>query len=124
HPEYRNARRGPGQDANGLDALETIDVAFHQQCLLETGRDVWIEPARFGVGGDRFLEQTAISARVPEAGKEIRIVAVTSALTEQAHHALFGATGVGFEVRIILVRHRESRVQRDRAPEGFLFPYY
>ena len=103
-----------------FDREQPIDVAGHQQRLLEAGRDVRIEPARLGVRGDRLLEQPAVAARVDEPGEQLRIVAVTPRLAQQPHERALGLADVGLQVRVELVGDRQPRVERERAAEGLL----
>ena len=75
----RGCRRRPPATTRGrLDRQEPIDIAGHQQRLLEARGDVRIEPARLGMRGDRLVVQAAVAARVDEPGEELRIVAVAA----------------------------------------------
>ena len=103
-----------------LDGQEPIDVARHEQRLLEARRDVRVEPACLGVRGDGLFVQAAVAARVDEPGEELRIVAVTVGLAEQAHQRAVRLTDVGLEVRVELVGDRQPRAQRERAAERVL----
>ena len=83
-------------------------------------RRVRIEALRLGMRVDRLLEQPAVAARVDESGEELRIVAVLRRLLEQADQGVRRLAHVGFELRIVLVRHRQARAERERAIErGF-----
>ena len=84
---------------------------FISQRLLDAGGDVRIEAPRFGVGGDRLLEQARIAARVHEAREELGVVAVARGLVQQPDDGVARPAGVGLEVRVELVRDREPRIQ-------------
>ena len=75
----------PAIDRGRLERQQALDVAGHQQRLLEAGRDVRIEPAGLGVRGDRLLVEPAVAAGVDEPGEQLRVVAVTARLAEQPH---------------------------------------
>ena len=55
-----------------------------------------------------------------EPGEELGIVAVARRLAQQADDRFARPAGIGFEIRIELVRHRQPRIQRDRLAERFL----
>ena len=69
---------------------------------------------------DGLLEQAAVAARVDEPGEQFRVVAVLSRLPQEADHRARRSAHVGFEVRVVLVRDREARVERDGAIERLL----
>ena len=108
----------PATSAARLDGHQSVDVAVHQQRLLDAGRHVGIEPPRFGVRGDRLLEQAAVAAGVDESREELGIVAVARGLVQQPDDRSRGLTGVGLEIRVELVRERQPRIESERAEEG------
>ncbi len=107
-----------------VDGDEPVDVALHQQGLQEAGRDRRVEPPGFGVSGDRLLEQARVAARVDESREKLGIVAVARGLVQESDHTFAGPARIGLEIRIELVRQRESRVQGDRPDECFLGASY
>ena len=84
-PMTRIPSSPPRDDRRRLDGQEPLDVARHQQRLLEAGGDVRVEPARLVVRGDRLLVEPAVAAGVDEPREQLRIVAVAVGLAEQAH---------------------------------------
>ena len=68
-----------------LGGQKPLQLAGEQERLLDTGRDVGIQPARLRVRGHRLLEQPAVAAGVHQAGEQLRIVAVTACLADQPH---------------------------------------
>ena len=99
-----------------------IDVADHQQRLLDAGRDVRIEAAGLGVRGDRLLEQAAVAARVDQAGEQLGIVAVPARFAEQAAQRRRRLADVRLEVGVELVRDRQARVDGQGAAQRVLGP--
>ena len=103
-------------------ASSPIDVARQQQRLVKARRHIRVEASSFSVGGDGLVEEAAIAARVHEPREELGVVAMTLGLAEQPHQAALRLADVGFQVRVELVRHRETRTQRECAPERLLRP--
>ena len=96
-----------------------MSPAMSSVCV-EARRDVRIEPACLGVRGDRLFVQAAIAAGVDEPGEQLRIVAVTVGLAQQAHDGCLRLADVRLQVRVELVRDRQPRVEREGAAEGVL----
>ena len=110
----------PAMNGGLLDGHEPIDVPRHQQRLLEARGDVRVEPACLGVRGNRLVVQTAVAAGVHQPGEQLRIVAVTVGLAEQADERSLCLTDVGLEVRVELVRDRQVRIELEGAAQGLL----
>ena len=108
----------PAIERRRLDGQQPIDVAGHQQRLLEARRDVRIEPAGLGVRGDRLVEEPAVAAGVDESGEQLGIVAVAVGFAEQAHERSLRLADVRLEVGVELVRDRQARVELERAAEA------
>ncbi len=70
--------------------------------------------------GDRFIVQAAVTTRVDQPRKQLRIVAVTRRFAQQAYDGLWRLPDVGFERCVELVRHRQARIERQRALECLL----
>src|SRR4029077_21033417 len=79
-------------------------VAFQQPSLLDAGRDIRVEAAGLGVGGDRLVEQAGVAARVHESREELGVVAVPRGLAQETYDGFARPAGVSLEVRIELVR--------------------
>ena len=77
-----------------------------------------IEPARLGMRGDRLFVESAVAAGVDEPREQLRIVAVTTGLAQQAHERPLRLADVRLEVCVELVRDREARIELERAAEG------
>jgi hypothetical protein len=101
---------GPTLALRTLGRDDLFDIEFHEQRLLKTGRNVRVEPPGLSMGGERFLEQSGVPARVDESGEEFGIIAVARGLAEKPGDRFTRPTGIGLEIRVELVRHRESRI--------------
>src|SRR5207247_2976411 len=102
------------------DGEQTLDVGRHQYRLLEAGGDVRIEPPRLAVGGDRLFVESAIATGVHEPREQLRVVAVTLRLAQQAHERGLGLTSFCLEVRVERVRQGKPRVELEGSAEGLL----
>ena len=108
----------PASSGGGSTDEEAIDVACHQQGLLETRRDIRVEPPGLEVGGDRLFVQAAIPAGVNQTDEELGIVAVTIRLGQQSNDGARRLSDVGLEIGVELVSHGQVRAQRQRAFQG------
>src|SRR5438552_19017291 len=77
-----------------------------------------MSPTRLHGGGHRLLEQARVAARVHEAGEQLGVVAVASGFVQKTADGLARPAGLGLEVRVELVSHREPRVQGDSPLES------
>ena len=119
-PMTRIPSSAPGDERRRRDRQEPLDVARHQHRLLDAGGDVGIEPARLLVRGDRLVEEPAVAAGVDEPGEQLRVVAVAVRLAQQPHDRARRLADVRLELRVELVRHRQARVELERAAERVL----
>ena len=99
---------------------ETIDIAVSSSVCSTLDATFGIEPAGLGVRGHRLLVEPAVTARVDEAGEELRVVAVADRLASRRTSACSRVSDVRFEVGVELVRDRQPRVELERATERLL----
>jgi hypothetical protein len=101
-----------------------VDIAREHERLLKAGLDAGIEPARFSVRRQRFPVEARIPARMDEARKQFRVVAVARRGIQQPNHRARGLADVGFEIRVELMRDGQLRIQLERAIEGLSGPFH
>lgn len=94
---------------------QPLQIARHQQRLLEARGHVRIETPRLVMRSDRLLEESAVSTRMHQAREQLGIVAVALDRSEQTHQRVRRMSGVGLEVREVLVRDRKPWTQLERA---------
>ncbi len=99
-PDHPDAIVASGNQPRNLDRQQPVDVADHEQRLVEAGRHIGIEPARFGVSRERFVVQPAVAARVDQAGEELGIISVSTG---------FARAGAPSRARPCRYRPRDAR---------------
>ena len=69
---------------------------------------------------DRLLEEPAVAAGVDEPREELGVVAVALCLAHEAHECRPRLAGFRLEVRVVLVRERQVRVELERLAQRLL----
>ncbi len=98
-------------------AQEPIDVAGHQNRLVDARRHVRVEAARLGMCCNGLFVKSAVATGVDETRKQFRIVPVTTGFAKEADERSLRLTDVRLEIRVELVRDREVRIDRQRVAE-------
>src|SRR5262249_14579564 len=103
-----------------LAANEPIDVAGHQDGLIDARGHIRVEAARLGMCRDGLIVKSAVPTGVDEAGKKLRVVAVTLGFAKEAYESSLRLPHVCLEIRIEFVRDGQVRIERERPSErGF-----
>ena len=118
-PSRYSARRGEvAVDVGGL-ADDPLPVALQAVGVEHAGLDGRVEPPGLLVRGHRRVEQAGVAAGVHQPGEELGIDRRLGP-AQQPPHRVDRAAGVALELRVVLVQHRQVRIEALRPLEGSL----
>src|SRR5262245_29196333 len=95
-------------------------VSEHKKGVIQAGRNLRVEAARFLVCKERGLEKAAVTADMTKSGEELRIAMAAGGQGEQSLKSMQAAPLVHLKVRVEMVGQREIRTEFERFLESLI----